>query len=289
MLRPARRWTLAIGSALVLSVATPTLTTANAVAPSTDSGAPAAAQAAAATDFSGTVALSNCSGAIVRWASSAPNDTAMMLTNGHCVDFMDTREVIVDEPATRGVTLLTGAGDTAGTVQTTRIVYATMWKTDVALYELGVTYKQLSDQYGVPALTLASTKPSPKDQAISVISGYWLTEYKCNLNGFAYRLHEYVWTWRQSLRYSDGGCQVIGGTSGSPILDKDRVQIGINNTINEDGERCTLNNPCEENRKGKITVHPHRGYGQETWIFYTCLSGTELNLDKQGCRLGAPK
>jgi V8-like Glu-specific endopeptidase len=287
MLRPARRWALAIGSALVLSVVTPTLTSANALAPSTDSGASAAAPAA--TDFSGTVALSNCSGAIVRWSSSKASDAAMMLTNGHCVDFMATREVIVDQPAVRNVTLLTSSGDTAGTVQTERIIYGTMWKTDVALYELGATYQQLSDQYGVPALTLASAKPKPKHQPISVISGYWLTEYKCNLNGFAYRLHEYVWTWRQSLRYSDGGCQVIGGTSGSPILDKDRVQIGINNTINEDGERCTLNNPCEENRKGKISVHLHRGYGQETWIFYTCLSGTDLDLDKKGCRLGSPQ
>jgi hypothetical protein len=94
-----------------------------------------------------------------------------------------------------------------------------------------------------------------------------------------------VWTWNKSIRYQDGGCQVIGGTSGSPILDKKRVQIGINNTINEDGERCTLNNPCEENRKGKISVHLHRGYGQQTWWFYTCLSGTTLDLDKKGCKL----
>ena len=77
------------------------------------------------------------------------------------------------------------------------------------------------------AFTLADSKPDPKNQPIQVLSGYWRLAYDCNLNGFAYRLHEDVWDWNLSLRYSDGGCQVIGGTSGSPVLDSDRVQIGI--------------------------------------------------------------
>jgi len=137
-------------------------------------------------------------------------------------------------------------------------------------------------------LPIAETKPAPKDQPIEVLSGYWRLAYDCNLNGFAYRLHEYVWTWRLSLRYSDGGCQVIGGTSGSPVLDSTRVMIGINNTINEDGQRCTFDNPCEEDRHGNITVHLHRGYGQETWVFYTCLTNNAIDLAKSGCMLPKP-
>ena len=35
-------------------------------------------------DFAGTVALSNCSGSLVRFAASQPTDPAMALTNGHC-------------------------------------------------------------------------------------------------------------------------------------------------------------------------------------------------------------
>lgn len=248
----------------------------------------AAPASAATTNFNGTVALSNCSGAIVRWSTSLPTDTALMLTNGHCLRLLGAHEVVVNEADVRDVTLLASNGDTAGTIQTTKLRYATMWLTDVALYELGLTYRQIHRRYGVQAITLADTQPSPKDEPISIISGYWKTEYDCHLNGFAYRLHEDIWTWRNSLRYEDGGCQVIGGTSGSPVLNAQRVEIGINNTINESGERCTFDNPCEENRHGDISVHLDRGYGQETWIFYTCLSGNQLHLSKSGCRLPRP-
>ena len=289
MLRPTRRWAVAAAAAIALTALTPALASAATLGPALGGPTAPAPDTSPATDFRGTVALSNCSGAIVRWNSSAPTDDALMLTNGHCYDFLGAREVVVDIPSVRSVDLLAADGSVAGTVNTTRLLYSTMWTTDVSLYQLGVTYKQLQDQYGVPAFTLADSKPAPTDQPISIISGYWKTEYDCNLNGFAYKLHEYVWTWRKSMRYSDGGCQIIGGTSGSPVLDKNRVQIGINNTINEDGEHCTLNNPCEENRKGKISVHLHRGYGQQTWVFYTCLSGDDqLNLDKSGCRLPKP-
>jgi V8-like Glu-specific endopeptidase len=289
-LRITRRWTAGTGLAVALTVSTLTLAGAS-VATTSGSATDSVARAtgtAAAPDFSGTVALSNCSGAIVRWKTSSPSDTALMLTNGHCHNFMGSHEVDVNQHEVRSVDLLNSDGSSAGVVQTSTLLYATMWRTDVSLYQLNLTYQQLEDQYGVPALTLADTKPSPKNQSISVISGYWKLEYDCNLHGFAYRLHEDVWTWNHSLRYEDGKCQVIGGTSGSPVLNSNRVQIGINNTINEDGQRCTLDNPCEENRHGKITVHLHRGYGQETWVFYTCLKHNQLDLSKKGCRLPRP-
>jgi V8-like Glu-specific endopeptidase len=283
MARTRRRWTLAAALAVVAAVSMPALASAQ---------APAVARSSAVTpktpDFSGTVALDNCSGSIIRWSTSQPTDDALMLTNGHCYDFLGAKQVIVDQPAVRDVDLLNSDGSVAATVQTTTLVYATMWRTDVSLYQLPETYQQLQDQYGVPAITVSDHKPSPKDQPIAVISGYWRTEYDCNLNGFAYRLHEYVWTWNLSLRYSDGGCQVIGGTSGSPVLDSNRTMIGINNTINEDGERCTLDNPCEENRRSHISVHENRGYGQETWLFYTCLTDNQIDLSKDGCRLPSP-
>lgn len=272
---------VAVGSALLMVFSSAGLA---AAAPSGPTPAPAAATAPAG-EFSGTVALSNCSGSIVRWESSKSSDLAMMLTNGHCYDFMAAGQAIIDQPETRSVTLLKADGSPAGTVTTTTLMYATMTKTDVALYRLSQTYQQLQDQYAVPAITVASSKASPKDQAIKIVSGYWTSVYTCNLNGFVYRLLEYHWTWNKSLRYSDDGCHVIGGTSGSPVLDSNRVQIGINNTINEDGQRCTLNNPCEKNRKGDISVHQNRGYGQQTWFFYTCLSGTTLDFTKKGCKL----
>lgn len=291
MRRRPIRWVVAGCVTAVLAAGTPALATAQSPATAPTTTRPSVASAGApAANFSGAVALSNCSGSVVRWATSEASDKALVLTNGHCYGdrFLGADEVVVDEPAVRDVYLLRSDGSDAGTVKTVRVLYATMSQTDVALYQLNETYQQLQSQYDVPSFTLADSKPAPKNQPIQVLSGYWKLAYDCNLNGFVFRLHEDVWTWRMSLRYSDGGCQVIGGTSGSPILDTGRTQIGINNTINEDGGRCTFNNPCEEDRRGNITVHRNRGYGEQTWVFYTCLTDNAIDLAKAGCRLAKP-
>ena len=46
--------------------------------------APTATAAPSAIDFSGTVALSNCSGSLVKLADAPTSGPALVLTNGHC-------------------------------------------------------------------------------------------------------------------------------------------------------------------------------------------------------------
>jgi len=242
--------------------------------------------------FEGTAALSNCSASLVRWPTSVAADRALVLTNGHCHgrDFLGAREVVVDRPHRREVTLLDDDASAAVTLRTRRVLYATMFRTDVALYTLRPTYGQLERRHGVSALTVAH-RPARDGSRLVVVSGYWKRSYRCELNGFVYRLHEGRWDWWQSLRYSDGGCRVIGGTSGSPVLHPGgRRVVGVNNTLNEDGQRCTLNNPCEENRRGRISVHRGRGYAQQTWWLTTCVrADRRFDIDKRGCRLPDPR
>ena len=57
----------------------------------------AAPASAATVDFTGIVALSNCSGSVVRPVNAGPNDPAYVLTNGHCVKFFAPGEVVVDQ------------------------------------------------------------------------------------------------------------------------------------------------------------------------------------------------
>jgi hypothetical protein len=209
-----------------------------------------------------------------------------VLSNGHCHRFLRAREVLLDRPHRRAVTLLRPDGSERVTLRTRRLVYATMFKTDISLYRLGQTYRQLLQRYDVSPLTVAAGAPRSGSR-LAVVSGYWRRTYRCHLDGYVHRLREGPWDWWRSLRYSDDGCPVTGGTSGSPVLHPGgRRVLGVNNTVNEDGRRCTRNNPCEVNRAGRISVHEGRGYGQQTWWLTTCVrADRSLDVTRAGCRL----
>src|SRR5690348_6298664 len=53
----------------------------------------------ATVDFAGTVALSDCSGSVIRFPNSADSDPALVLTNGHCLEtgFPDPGQVITGQ------------------------------------------------------------------------------------------------------------------------------------------------------------------------------------------------
>ncbi|MET9629812.1 serine protease [Lentzea sp. NPDC006480] len=247
------------------------------------------APAQAAVDFAGTVALSNCSGSLVRLPSSAPADKALMLTNGHCYQLMKANLAVVDRPERRSVKLLNSAGSgTVATLTTAKLLYATMTGTDAAFYQLDQTYEQIQQQYGIRALELSASHPVAKTD-IRVVSGYWKRIYSCQVDGFVYQLKEADWTWRDSIRYTPS-CNTIGGTSGSPIIDNVSGKVvGINNTGNESGGRCTMNNPCEVDAAGKVTVRKGINYGQQTFDFVSCFGpGTKLNLALPGCKVTKP-
>ncbi|MEV6564140.1 S1 family peptidase [Streptomyces kronopolitis] len=252
--------------------------------------APVQHQKAKAVDFAGTVALSNCSGSVVRMPGSQANDPALVMSNGHCLEsgMPGAGEVVVDQPSSRSFTLLTKSGGRAGTIRANRVVYATMTDTDVTLYRSGSTYAQIEQKYGIKPLELSTDHPT-KGAGISVVSGYWKKIYTCNIDGFVPTLKEGDWTWKDSVRYTPQ-CQTIGGTSGSPVIDTSTGKVtAINNTGNEDGERCTENNPCEVDENGKVTVHKGTNYAEETYGIPKCFgAGNKLDLNADGCTLPKP-
>ena len=239
-------------------------------------------------NFEGIVSLSNCSGSLIRYESSQATDHALILTNGHCIEsgFTDPNEIVSRQPTDRRFNILNPQGQALGQVTATLIIYSTMTKTDITLYELRETYSDILKYFKVSPLTLASTHPQ-KLQSIEVISGYWKRGYSCQIDDFVYQLKESLWSFNDSLRYTQPGCETIGGTSGSPIILKGtRTVIGINNTGNESGESCTMNNPCEVDAEGKVTAHEGLSYGQQTFWIYSCLnSKNEMDLSQSGCQL----
>ncbi|MDL2077172.1 serine protease [Streptomyces sp. GXMU-J15] len=243
-----------------------------------------------AVNFAGTVALSNCSGSVVRMPDSEDNDPALVLTNGHCLEsgMPAPGAVVVDRASSRSFGLLNSSGTRVATLRASKIVYGTMTDTDAAIYQLTRTYAQIRSSYGINALTLNDTRPVA-GTAISVVSGYWKRIYNCSIDGFAYRLKEGDWTFKDSVRYTSA-CNTIGGTSGSPVLDQATGKVvAVNNTGNEDGQRCTVNNPCEVDANGNVTVRQGINYAQQTYGIPACFGiDNKLDLSAPGCALPKP-
>ncbi|MCE6994008.1 serine protease [Saccharothrix sp. S26] len=270
------RHLVAVLAALVLSVSAVPASAAPSAPPRTE------------VDFTGTVSLSGCSGAVVRPPSYQLSDPALVMTNGHCVRFMEPDEVMVDVPSDRKFTLIAadGAGN-LGTLRASALVYATMSRTDLALYRLGTTYGEV-EAMGGRALELSPERPGD-GIGIRVVSGYWRHIYQCEVDGYVHELREGRWTWKGSMRYTEA-CRTKGGTSGSPVVDATTGKVvAINNTGNEDGERCTDNNPCEVDEQGNVTVRRGIGYGQQTHLAVACLTGRgRVDLTAPGCGLPRP-
>ncbi|MBP5937242.1 S1 family peptidase [Streptomyces acidiscabies] len=249
-----------------------------------------AAPALKAVTLAGTVALSNCSGSVIRFPNSLDTDPALVMSNGHCLTsgFLDPGEVVVNQASSRTFGLLNSAGTQVATLRASKIAYATMTDTDVSIYQLTSTYATIRNNYGIAPLTVQNTHPTV-GTAITVASGYWKRLYSCNVDGFVYRLKEGDWTWKDSLRYTSA-CQTIGGTSGSPVVDQATGNVvAVNNTGNEDGAQCTVNNPCEVTESGTVTVRKGINYAQETYQIPACFTtGNQLNLNASGCILPKP-
>lgn len=272
-----------LGSVPAMALSLPTLD------PQTASLAMASPTFTADYDFSGIVALNNCSGSLVRFDDASDTDHALVLTNGHCVKMMAEREVYVNRTANRSFRILSASGSRLGTVYATKILYATMYRTDMAIYELSSTYEQILDRYNTHALELARTYPEANVD-IEVISGYWRRGYRCGVEAIIPQVNEGRWSWFDSIRYSRPGCDVIGGTSGSPVvLANSRIVVGVNNTINEDGRECSVNNPCEVDAQGNVFFQKGYGYAQQTSWLYSCRdSAGNLDIGISGCQLPKP-
>jgi len=236
--------------------------------------------------FEGIVKLSNCSGSLIRFVGQAVTDNAVVLTNGHCVSrsFIKPGAYIINKRDRRRMRVAT-EDKRFLRIRAQRILYATMTGTDAAFFELDETFEEL-ERRGVRAFELSMGIPSITTK-IEVVSGYWERGYSCEIESIIHELREEDWRFRNSIRYSRPGCETIGGTSGSPIIEQGRrVVVGVNNSGNESGRKCTRNNPCEVDQDENITVIKGASYGQQTFWIYSCLNDAfEVDLSISGCQL----
>ncbi len=239
-------------------------------------------------NFEGIVKLSNCSGALISFSGQPRVSKAIVMTNGHCIQkpggYLSPGEVLINKNVARPMKIY-DASMNLTKVDATKIIYATMTDTDVAFYELSESYEEIETRTGIRPFLLDTKKPLEMME-IEIISGYWDRGYSCEIDGFVFKIREGAWTFSDSIRYTEG-CDTIGGTSGSPIIAKgERRVVAINNTSNQEGQRCTINNPCEVDLDGEITVRKGVRYGQQTYQTYTCLTPDfRIDLQRAGCDL----
>lgn len=239
-------------------------------------------------DFEGIIALSNCSGSLVRFDDSRDDEAAMVLSNGHCVQsgLIAPGTVMSDIPSSRTFTVLGRDAKRLGTLRGDRLLYATMTKTDFALYRVKETFAEIEEKFNVRPFTLSREQPA-LGSPIQVVSGYWKRGYSCEVEYQTPTLQEGDWFFQDSLRYSRPGCEVIGGTSGSPVIASGtRTVVAVNNSVNEGGTGCRVNNPCEIDANGKTLAKKGYGYAQQTYWIYSCRAADgSIDLTIDGCLL----
>lgn len=237
--------------------------------------------------FEGILALSNCSASLVAFYGYKNADDALLLTNGHCLGrLLEPREVVINRAANYKVRVLSKTATEIGQLRGTKVLYGTMYKTDMALIQLDSTYDSIHQRFAIEPLMMRDRGPEI-GTAIEIFSGYWKRKYSCRIEATNLTLKEARWDFVGSMRYSRPGCETIGGTSGSPVLDAmTREVIGVNNTGNESGELCTINNPCEVDANVARAATKGYAYAQQTYWIYSCLrSDGQLDLTRPGCLL----
>lgn len=236
--------------------------------------------------FEGIVKLSNCSGSIIRFKGQNLEDNAIVLTNAHCLGrpFLRPGKIITKKRVRRRMRVA-DKNMRFHRITTKELMYASLSGVDTAIYKLKETYRDL-ERLGIEAFELSDVRPY-QGMDIEIVSGYWERGYTCMIDDFVYKLKEDSWDFYDSIRYTNPGCNTIGGTSGSPIILKGtKTVIGVNNTANESGRKCRMNNPCEVDENGGITAIKGASYGQQTYIIYGCLTSTfEIDVNKIGCML----
>jgi hypothetical protein len=233
-----------------------------------------------------------CGGTVVQLPGAAPSSPAVLLTNGHCLPGIHGLGMIPPGTAYAGIALPptpVSVWSKAGklvTAKMTRLLYATMTATDIALIQLDLTNQALLDQ-GVRIVPISDRYPAPADAALLLRSS---AEYQqvsaCKVGGRVEQLREGDWTFWGPI-WLTKECAWSDGTSGSAILDPvSGAVVAIANTTNEDGSECGLENPCEVGPGGQISVVQGRPYAQRVDVILPCIGPDGLlKLANPGCRL----
>lgn len=186
-----------------------------------------------------------------------PDQPAQVITNGHCVGRIPPGENWVNVKKVKEVTFLSPTERQPVSFSTKQILWATMTGTDLALVELDVLLKDLFT-FGIQPLKISNRSEVPQNVQM-IYFDKKPRSMSCAITDQVSILKESRWEWKNVYRHT---CQTWGGTSGSPLINSQGEIVSLHNTQNENGQKCTENNPCEVDSEGRESVIPGQAYGQ---------------------------
>ena len=239
-------------------------------------------------NYSGLVWLGNCSGFLVNM-NSKQDSPSFVITNGHCAGLTDKPSdmILVDVRKKFWAKFLVNNMKNAVEFNGDHIEYATMKGTDIAVLRLSNTYGEISKE-GIMGFKISPMGAQVDEKVIRAdIHSMRLHRYKCSIEHKVHILKEDKWSWKGAYRDNCGSWE---GSSGSPLISfKTGEVVGIHNTWQKNGGQCTLNNPCEMNEDGTISVFPTKTYSQRVKEIATCFNKKgEFDLYLKTCQLEKP-
>ncbi|RYZ97182.1 MAG: serine protease [Proteobacteria bacterium] len=217
----------------------------------------------------------SCSGVLAKAPGAKTSDPALILTNGHCLDFRPVHGGNDHLPAPgvryhnlRQENLLQGIGISVQaysgreSLSPSQVVFASMDEADVAIIELNETYAAVAERLRIEPIPLSFALPIPGTK-ISVMAGYYNRIISCPL-GEAVRTQEGPYRWPHSVRLGTT-CEIYPGVSGSPVIsDATGEAFALANThYSASDTLCSIHNPCEMGEGG----HPRAGAIEQAYAF----------------------
>jgi hypothetical protein len=148
-----------------------------------------------------------------------------------------------------------------------------MNKSDIAVYQLPITYAELKNKKIEPFIIDKSPKIEP-GETLYIASGYWKDLSECNVQDTKLNIREHIWDWDNVIRLSGEKCSVKDGASGSPLISKNLKVLGIFNTYSEDvfAAPCSLSNPCQITDDGNTNSFQADVFATNVSSLYLCLN-----------------
>jgi hypothetical protein len=243
-------------------------------------------------ELNGMASLS-CSGGFIDIGRKA-NERAVIITNGHCATspMMGANQAIVNVPYSRSGIQIADPEGRWLRMTPTKVLYATLTGTDLALIELKETNEELLNQ-GIRQFKVAAQSPA-LNTSIRITSGFWKKTQECELDRVVHKLIEGFGN-SQPPSVATGvfavtsGCKIYGGFSGTPVVDKETQEIvALAFTSAEGGADCAEQNPCEEDEQGVRKMVPGMSYMARVNDVAGCLKAGNVDLTLATCQLYRP-